>query len=211
MRNRIHCAVSGVGFGHGIGRGRVENRNFWEEMRRTQIEFLLRGVVREHRDKIHFRAGRSNRQNGQHRQCALRLFSAKKAFPDVAIRLDARCNRFRFINHAAAADRNHQINLLAFCDRNSFIDMRQNRVRLHAGKFDKPDARLPQRADDLIINAVRLDARFAIDQQRLFAVLRGVCADFSDHPLAEHDFRRIPKCKILHSVLLLCFYIACFT
>lgn len=113
-----------------------------------------------------------------------------------------RRNRLAAVRDAAAAHREDQVDLSRMHQLRALLHLLVGRVAHDAGKLRDVLACFLQQADDLVIDAVPLDAAAAIGKQHPLAVLRQLGRqDIPDCTLAEIIFGRIGEYEFFHFIL----------
>ena len=168
-----------------------------------QIAFFLG----DDRAEAGFAARGGQRQNRADRQRRGRRAAADVEVPDVVVDDRAHRDRLGRIDHAAAADRQNEVELLLLADPDAFVDQAEARVRLDPAEFDPRDAGGAERRLDAIEQAGSLHAAAAEVQQDPLGAGGGFGADAVFGAAAEHDLGRIAEVKVVHCFLLLALWV----
>ena len=174
MRKHVNSAASRLIRRQRIGELRIQHRKHRTQRiaRCSALEHI--GFKRDDAVAGSFASGGSKRKNRPDRQRGRNRDHRLYILPEIEISKipvveNAERDRLRRIDHAAAADGENEIDLLAAAKLYAFADESAPWIRHHTAKLDKLNAGFLKRGDNLAVNAVRLDASAAKMQKNLCA------------------------------------------
>ena len=156
--------------------------------------FFLGLVARNDRSGVHLGTrGRHGEDRSQrHGLAGLPL---EHDVPCIAVVEKARSDEFRTVDDRPAADSQQEVHLPLFAQRNGFAQGLDRRIRLDAPELDQVAAF--ECGDDLIVDAVTLDASAAEGQHDAFSGGNEL-RQTGDLALAENQFGRIVIDEVVH-------------
>ena len=156
--------------------------------------FFLGLVARNDRPGVHLGTrGRHGEDRSQrHGLAGLPL---EHDVPCIAVVEKARSDEFRTVDDRPAADSQQEVHLPLFAQRNGFAQGLDRRIRLDAPELDQVAAF--ECGDDLIVDAVTLDASAAEGQHDAFSGGNEL-RQTGDLALAENQFGRIVIDEVVH-------------
>ena len=156
--------------------------------------FFLGLVARNDRPGVHLGTrGRHGEDRSQrHGLAGLPL---EHDVPCIAVVEKARSDEFRTVDDRPAADSQQEVHLPLFAQRNGFAQGLDRRIRLDAPELDQIAAF--ECGDDLIVDAVTLDASAAEGQHDAFSGGNEL-RQTGDLALAENQFGRIVIDEVVH-------------